>query len=123
MKPSIIFLFRRIMLLVLFAVIVAGFQNCSVIRVVQVESPTVDRAASGQQFGNRANVTNSLWRGKNRYVIGNVCPNSAISRFKVTTKPHDVILGFLSLGFAVHQRIEWDCAQRTGSSEIEFRKP
>lgn len=123
MKPPASCSIRATIRLLLFAWSVASLQSCSIIRVVQVSSPTVDRAASGQQFANRANVTNSLWKGKNRYVIDHVCPNSSISRFKVTTKPQDVILGFLSLGFAVHQRIEWDCAQRSGSSEIEPRNP
>ena len=113
---------RAIMLLIVVCVLWA-MQACTVIRVVQTDSPSADRAASGQQFGYDTVIITSLWKGKNRVTIPNVCHQSSISRFKVTTKPGDVILGFLTVGLVVKQRIEWDCGQRSGSSEIEPRTP
>ncbi len=36
---------------------------------------------------------------------------SDMSRVRVTTNPGFIIVSFLSLGIAVPQRLEWDCAQ------------
>jgi len=92
--------------------------SCSVITVLQVDSPTADCAGSGQHFCHHENITRSLWSGrKNKRDILSKCDNG-ISRVKVTTKPGDVLLGFFTLGFVVNQRIDWDCAQRSGSSDF-----
>lgn len=87
--------------------------SCSVIRVVQVASPTADCAGSGQHFCHDTIVRTSLWKSKNKINLQSTCPNG-ISRFKITTKPMDVVLGFITLGLVVKQRIDWDCAQRSG---------
>jgi len=92
--------------------------SCSVIRVVETASPTSDCAGSGQHFCHDTLVRTSIWKSKNKVNLKSTCA-TGISRVKVTTKPMDVILGFLTLGFVVKQRIDWDCAQRTGSGEIE----
>jgi|SRR6185369_8358976 len=98
---------------------VIGFllMSCSVIRVVQVASPTADCAGSGQHFCHDTTITTSFWKSKNKINLQSSCANG-ISRVKVTTKPGDVILGFLTLGFVVKQHIDWDCAQRSGANEI-----
>ena len=93
------------------------WSSCSVIRVVQVASPTADCAGSGQHFCHDTTFRSSLWKSKNKIDLTSTCANG-ISRFKVTTKPMDVILGFITLGFVVKQRIDWDCAQRSGSDDI-----
>jgi hypothetical protein len=92
------------------------FYSCSVIRVLEVDSPSADRAGSGQHFGHHTIITTSLWKGRtNKQDLKSQCPNG-ISRVKVTTKPMDVILGFITAGFVVKQRLDWDCSQRSGSS-------
>jgi hypothetical protein len=98
---------------------VIGFllMSCSVIRVVQIASPTADCAGSGQHFCHDTTITTSLWKSKNKINLQSTCA-TGISRVKVTTKPMDVVLGFLTLGFVVKQRIDWDCAQRSGANEI-----
>jgi len=105
--PSILFI----------SVIVFLVTSCSVIRVVQIASPTADCAGSGQHFCHDTIVRTSLWKSKNKINLQSTCP-TGISRFKVTTKPMDVVLGFITLGFVVKQRIDWDCAQRSGTSDI-----
>jgi hypothetical protein len=85
---------------------------------VQVDSPTADCAGSGQHFCHNEKIVTSLWKSKNKVNIKSTCPNG-ISRMKVTTKPMDVVLGFITAGFVVKQRIDWDCAQRSGSSDID----
>jgi hypothetical protein len=92
--------------------------SCSVIRVVEIASPTSDCAGSGQHFCHDTTVRSSIWKPKNKVNLKSACA-TGISRVKVTTKPMDVLLGFITLGFVVKQRIDWDCAQRTGSGEIE----
>ncbi len=94
------------------------FSACSITRVVEVDSPTADCAGSGSHFCHDTTITTSLWRSKNKVNLQSGCPNG-ISRFKVTTRPGDVLLGFLTAGLVVKQRIDWDCAQRSGSSDIE----
>ena len=107
--------YNRFLMLLLVASI---FASCSVIRVVEVDSPSSDCAGSGQHFCHHTLVKTSLWKGKsNKQDIKSLCPNG-ISRFKITTKPMDVILGVFTFGFVVKQRIDWDCSQRTGSSGI-----
>lgn len=90
---------------------------CSVIRVVEVASPTADCAGSGQHLCHDTTIRSSVWKSKNKINLKSTCVNG-ISRVKVTTKPMDVILGFITLGLVVKQRIDWDCAQRSGSSDI-----
>lgn len=92
--------------------------SCSIIRVVEIASPTSDCAGSGQHFCHDTLVRSSIWKSKNKVNLKSMCPKG-ISRVKITTKPMDVFLGFITLGFVVKQRIDWDCAQRTGSGEIE----
>jgi hypothetical protein len=92
--------------------------SCSVIRVVEIASPTSDCAGSGQHFCHDTTIRSSIWKSKNKVNLKSACA-TGISRVKVTTKPMDVVLGFITLGFVVKQRIDWDCAQRTGSGEIE----
>lgn len=92
--------------------------SCSVIRVVQVDSPTADCAGSGQHFCHDTTVRTSIWKSKNKINLTSGCPNG-ISRVKVTTKPMDVVLGFITAGLVVKQRIDWDCAQRGGIGDIE----
>lgn len=92
--------------------------SCSVIRVVEADSPTADCAGSGQHFCHTENITTSWWKPKNKENIRSQCVHG-ISRFKVTTKPGDLLLGVFTAGFVVRQRIDWDCAQRSGGSEIE----
>lgn len=91
--------------------------SCSIIRVVEMDSPTADCAGSGQHFCHDTTINSSVWKSKNKVNLKSLCPRG-ISRVKVTTKPMDVLLGFITLGFVVKQRIDWDCAQRTGSSDI-----
>lgn len=91
--------------------------SCSVIRVIEIPSPTSDCAGSGQHFCHDTIVQSSLWKSKNKINLKSTCP-TGISRFKVTTKPMDVVIGFLTAGFVVKQRIDWDCAQRSGAGEI-----
>ena len=91
--------------------------SCSVIRVIEIPSPTSDCAGSGQHFCHDTIVQSSLWKSKNKINLKSTCP-AGISRFKVTTKPMDVVIGFLTAGFVVKQRIDWDCAQRSGAGEI-----
>src|SRR5687767_13841598 len=81
--------------------------SCSVIRVLQVDSPSADCAGSGQDFCHDTTITTSLWKGRtNKQDLRSLCPNG-ISRVKVTTKPMDVILGFITAGFVVKQRLDW----------------
>ena len=91
--------------------------SCSIIRVIEIPSPTADCAGSGQQFCHDTIIQSSVWKSKNKVNLQSTCP-TGISRFKVTTKPMDVVVGFLTAGFVVKQRIDWDCAQRTGAGEI-----
>ena len=93
------------------------FVSCSIIRVVEIPSPTSDCAGSGQHFCHDTTIRSSIWKPKNKINLKSACP-TGISRFKVTTKPMDVVLGFITLGIVVKQRIDWDFAQRSGSSEI-----
>ena len=93
------------------------WSSCSVIRVIQVPSPTADCAGSGQHFCHDTTIVSSIWKSKNKVNIQSTCANG-ISRVKVTTKPLDVVLGFITLGFVVQQRIDWDCAQRSNSDDI-----
>jgi hypothetical protein len=102
----------------LFAAVSCMLYSCSVIRVIEVDSPTSNCAASGQHFCYDTTVCTMLWKSKNKLNLKSHCPNG-ISRVKVTTKPMDVVLGFLTAGFVVKQRIDWDCAQRSGSSDID----
>ena len=102
--------------LVLAFAIACLLYSCSAIRVLQVDSPSADCAGSGQRFCHDTIITTSLWKGRtNKQDLKSLCPNG-ISRVKVTTKPMDVILGFITAGFVVKQRLDWDCAQRSGSS-------
>ena len=103
------------LLLTLSSVIV--LDSCSVIRIVEVASPSADCAGSGQHFCHDTTIRTSLWQSKNKENLPSGCPNG-ISRVKLTTKPMDVLLGFITAGFIVKQRIDWDCAQRSGSSDI-----
>ena len=90
--------------------------SCSVIRVLEVDSPSSDCAGSGQHFCHDTTITTSMWKGRNnKRDLKSLCANG-ISRVKVTTKPMDVVLGFITAGFVVKQRLDWDCAQRSGSS-------
>jgi len=92
--------------------------SCSVIRVIEVDSPSADCAGSGQHFCHDTTIKSSLWKGRNnKKDIKSLCPNG-ISRVKITTKPMDIVLGFITAGFVVKQRIDWDCSQRSGSSDI-----
>ena len=91
--------------------------SCSVIRVVEVASPTATCAGSGQNFCYDTIIRTSLWKSKNKHNLQTTCANG-ISRVKVTTKPMDVVLGVFTLGFVVKQRIDWDCAQRRGIGDI-----
>lgn len=97
--------------------IVCVISSCSIIRIVEVPSPTADCAGSGQHFCHDTTITSSVWKSKNKINLKSTCANG-ISRVKVTTKPMDVILGFITLGFVVKQRIDWDCAQRSGAGNI-----
>lgn len=108
---------RRLLPSFLSAVLALSLASCSVIRIVQVDAPTWDCATSGQHFCNQTTVRTSIWKGSNNAKISASCSNG-ISRVKVTTRPGDVFLGFLTLGFVVRQRIEWDCAQRSGSTDM-----
>jgi hypothetical protein len=86
--------------------------SCSMIRVLEVASPTQTSVGSGQHFGNVKTVRASLWNGRHgKQDIQCGCANG-ISRVKITTKPGDIVVGFLTAGFVVKQRLEWDCAQR-----------
>jgi len=91
--------------------------SCSIIRVIEVPSPTADCAGSGQHFCHDTTITTSVWKSKNKMNLKSMCANG-ISRVKITTKPMDVVLGFITLGFVVKQRLDWDCAQRSGAGEI-----
>jgi hypothetical protein len=114
MKSSKILKYKRGLILA-FAV-ASMLYSCSTIRVLEVDSPSADCAGSGQHFCHDTTITTSLWKGRNnKQDLKSLCPNG-ISRVKVTTKPMDVILGFITAGFVVKQRLDWDCAQRSGSS-------
>lgn len=103
----------------LLVILLIGFidSSCSVIRVVEIASPTADCAGSGQHFCHDTTIRSSIWKSKNKINLKSTCA-TGISRVKVTTKPTDVLLGFITLGFVVKQRIDWDCAQRSGASDI-----
>src|SRR5215467_10173571 len=78
--------------------------SCSAIRVLEVDSPSADCAGSGQHFCHDTTITTSLWKGRNnKRDLKSLCPNG-ISRVKVTTKPMDVVLGFITVGLVVKQR-------------------
>ena len=100
-----------------FVLITGLFTSCSIIRVVEVPSWTSDCAGSGQNFCHDTIINTSIWKAKNKVNLSSMCANG-ISRVKITTKPMDVILGFLTAGLVVKQRIDWDCAQRSGAGEI-----
>jgi hypothetical protein len=91
--------------------------SCSIIRVVEVPSPSSDCAGSGQHFCHDTLVVTSFWKGKNKINLASSCVN-CISRVKVTTKPMDVVIGFITFGFVVKQRIDWDCSQRSGAGDL-----
>jgi hypothetical protein len=92
--------------------------SCSIITVLGVDSPSADCAGSGQHFCHDTTITRSLWNGRNnKRDITSGCSNG-ISRVKVTTKPGDVLIGFFTVGFVVKQRLDWDCSQRSGASDI-----
>ncbi len=101
-------------------VIICMFSSCSVIRVLEVDSPSADCAGSGQHFCHDTVIHASLWKGRNgKQDIRSLCPNG-ISRVKITTRPMDVVLGFITAGFVVRQRIDWDCAQRSGTQDVDI---
>lgn len=105
-------------LVVLAFTLVCTFNSCSIITVLKVDSPSADCAGSGQEFCHDTTISKSLWNGRhNKIDIRSLCSNG-ISRVKITTKPGDVIIGFFTAGFIVKQRIEWDCSQRSGSSDF-----
>ena len=108
----------RVLIVIAFTIVI-GYTNtsCSVIRVVEVASPTATCAGSGQSFCYDTIIRTSLWKSKNKMNLQTTCANG-ISRVKVTTKPMDVVLGVFTLGFVVKQRIDWDCAQRRGIGDI-----
>jgi hypothetical protein len=91
--------------------------SCTVIRSVQVDSPTSDCVASGQSYCHDTLIRTSIWKKKNVAKINGGCTNG-LSRVKVTTKPGDIVLGFITVGLVVKQRIQWDCAQRAGSTDL-----
>lgn len=96
------------------------FCRCSAIRVLEVDSPSADCAGSGQHFCHDTVIRVSLWKGRTgKQDIKSLCPNG-ISRVKVTTRPMDVVLGFITAGFVVRQRLEWDCAQRSGTQDVDL---
>lgn len=91
--------------------------SCSIVTVLQ-HSPSNDCASSGQKFCYDTTITRSVWKGRdNKREITSRCVNG-ISRVKVTTKPGDVLIGFFTTGIVVRQRLEWDCSQRSGSSDF-----
>lgn len=91
--------------------------SCSITTVLQ-HSPSNDCASSGQKFCYDTTLTRSIWKGRdNKWEIKSGCV-TGISRVKVTTKPGDVLIGFITLGFVVRQRLEWDCSQRSGASDF-----
>ncbi len=102
---------------ILLALSVTVLQACSVIRTVQVDSPTWDCVGSGQHFCHDTLIRTSIWKGKNAEKLSSGCA-TGISRMKVTTKPGDIFLGVFTAGFIIRQRIEWDCAQRSGASDM-----
>lgn len=103
---------------ILIFVVACMMGSCSVIRVLEVDSPSATVAGSGQHFGSRTTIRTSMWKGRNgKNDIKSLCPNG-ISRVKVTTKPMDIVLGFVTAGFVIKQRIEWDCSQSSGSEDI-----
>ena len=107
--------FKRILLT---ATVTCILSSCSVIRIVEVESPTASSAGSGQHFSHYKTVRTSIWKSHNKLNLKSECPNG-ISRVKVTTRPADLLVGFVSLGFCVRQRLDWDCSQRSGGSQID----
>ena len=108
----------RLITTLLVLVMVGGiWSSCSVIRVVEVASPTADCAGSGQHLCHDTLIRSSIWKSKNKVNLKSTCANG-ISRVKVTTKPMDVVLSFITFGFVVKQRIDWDCAQRSGAEDI-----
>jgi hypothetical protein len=92
-------------------------QSCSVVRRLEVDDATWNCIGSGQHYCHDTIVRTNIWKGKNNVKISAGCDNG-ISRVKVTTKPGDIILGAFTLGFVVRQRIEWDCAQSSGSTDM-----
>ena len=94
-----------------------AFSSCTIVRSVQVDSPTSDCVSSGQSYCHDTLIRTSIWRQKNVAKINGGCANG-LSRVKVTTKPGDIIVGFLTFGFVVRQRIEWDCGQSEGSNDM-----
>lgn len=82
-----------------------------------MDGATWNCIGSGQTYCYQEIVKTNIWKGKNNDKISADCPNG-ISRVKITTKPADVFLGALSLGFVVRQRIEWDCSQSSGIDDM-----
>jgi hypothetical protein len=109
---------KRMPALLLTIAVACIMGSCSPIRVIKSDGASADCAGSGQRFCHDTTIVTSLWKSKNKVDIASQCTNG-ISRFKVTTKPGDVILGFLTAGFVVKQHIDWDCSQRSGSSDID----
>lgn len=103
-------------LLIIFTVAYV-LQSCSAIRRLEVESATWNCIGSGQTYCYQKVVQTNIWKSKNDDKIEADCPNG-ISRVKITTKPGDVFLGALSLGFVVRQRVEWDCSQSSGTDDM-----
>src|SRR6476659_4133930 len=100
-----------------FILIYSLCSSCSVIRVIEVPSPTSDCAGSGQHFCHDTIIQSSIWKSKNKINLKSTCP-TGISRVKITTKPMDVVRGFITAGFVGKQRIDWECAERSGAGEI-----
>ncbi len=99
--------------LLLFLAVTATLPSCSAIRSFRMPGATENLAGSGNAYAHDTVIRTSIWKGKNNSDITCNCTHG-ISRFKVTTKPGDVLLGTLTLGLRVRQRVEWDCAQRRG---------
>lgn len=108
------FIFRRLIFL---TSTICVLQSCSVVRRVEVDDATWNCVGSGQHYCHEMVVRTNVWKGKNVAKINAGCGNG-ISRVKVTTKPGDLLLGVFTFGFAVRQRIEWDCAQSSGANDM-----
>lgn len=107
---------RRIGAAIIIGIGLYATESCSVIRRLEVDSPTWNCVGSGQHYCHDTTIRTSLWKGKNNIKINADCDH--ISRIKVTTKPGDIIVGFITFGFVVRQRIEWDCGQSEGTNDM-----
>lgn len=89
----------------------AGLSSCAVTDDV-VSRHTSNCPAQPRRLCNRGEVHwNYFWGTSKKRDWAAKCPaGSDMTKVRVITKPHFIIISFLSLGIVVPQQVEWDCA-------------